>query len=327
MEKLFETEFSKCSGMLIDEFYEASDHDFISMVNGVDTSGSDVVNRAFDVLFRVMGKKIFCEEVYETLTSTKIITKIEFYDRYDSKCKSIISALSFLLSEYIVYDFNRASFAREYHIINANRLLILQLFKGDCHTSFNKGEVQITSDISLQTEQFNIVKNGLAISPSHISLASLTLSFDYNNNTGDDLTKYLFEFVETNWVQVFIDEIRKYGTLSEDDLTMVQQYLVGPTMSPQELILANMQSLFSSKQEIIEIENVFDILKEKLVSERDQDDPQIQYTILSNFEGSLTNLIPMLYTSSFILPSTFSRSSKRVLKLLTYLAPIKTIKR
>ena len=322
----FENQFYSLFDIFIETFYEESDHGFIETINGVDQTGRDVVKRALDILFRAMDRKIFCDETYESILQYKIMDEAEFYNRYDAKCKNIVSAISFLLSEYIVYDFERKDSSRKYNIINANRELVLELFKGDAYKSLNKGELQITNDIVLQEEQFEIVKDGLTVNPSNLSIAAIILYFDCNNRVADDLTKYLIEFIKKNWVNVFTDEIRKNGEFTDDELETLKKYLIGPVIKIQESALANIQALMNSKKDVVEIGTILDILKKKLYSDVSTSDPQIQYNVLSSMEEALHNLIPMIYIVSFGFPSLMSNPAKNALKLLTHLAPIKTIK-
>lgn len=274
-------------------------------VNGKQTWKYDISIRFLDVFYRLMGKKILMHDVFEYLVSNEMIDIRSFMERFDSNCENFISDLSYLIGESNQRNHLKKLISeRIYSFLCKDRALALSLMSGDIlnHMDFEELESKISYDYFIRDFQSDIYRNGLAPSPRMLSLVA---SFLYSDSINDDLTDFMVGFLEKNMIPFALETMNSQSSMEESDLNQVCDFIKGHKD---------------------DIETVVEILKSKLDTEEDPDDPQIHYECLSSYdEDSLDNLITGLYLSSFKFRIPSSPSFMNLLKLLFEIAPIKVI--
>jgi hypothetical protein len=339
----FEGEFHNIFEDFINEYYEEQNSGFIVKVNGVDSTGRDIIIRALDVFTILLDNQVYNYDLYEKIVSYGIMDSKRFVERYDLKCKFFLGSLSYLTAEGLFHG-NRSTggeYNRIYEFIRQNREETLKLLKGEVLKGNVDLEVikkNLAKNIIIRESQVELYEKGLEIKSTSISFATYILKKDFDNRFMDDLTKFLMELVEKNWMNIFLEILKEESELTEKDLNLVKRHLVGRPMPPRELMMKVMKegpealteeekALLNSKADIIELEEIISILKEKLEQELDSDDPQVKYEIFSSFDDeAMGGLIPALYLGSLKVRMPSSESMKRAIKILIELAPIRVMK-
>lgn len=339
----FEGEFHNIFEDFMNDYYEEDNSGFIVNINGVDPTGRDKVIRALDVFTILLDHQIYKYDLYEKIVSYGIMDSKRFMERYDSKCKFFLGGLSKLIAEE---SFGRSrsiggELNRIYEFIRGHREEALTLLKGEVL----KGNIDVEDiknsiwqDPIIRDIQGQLYKNGLQIEPTSITFATYMLNKDFENRVMDHLTKFLMELVEENWMNMFLIILKEESDLSSDDLNLIKRHLIGRPMPPRELMMKVMKegpdslteeekALLNPKTDIVELEEIIPILKEKLEKEILSDDPQIRYKLFDTWGNeAMLLLIPALYLGALKVRMPSSESMKRAIKILLELAPMKVMK-
>lgn len=327
----------------INRYYEDENEGFIVKINGSDASGRDLVIRALDVFYRLMNRKIFSYGLYELVVSYKVMKAKDFIERYDLNTGDIVSAISYLIADLFdtCYGFIGGELDRIYTVINKNREETLKLIEGKIITEkfdFDTIKSNISYDTYKSHRQINLYKNGLKANAQALRMVMYLLAQDYNNRTADDLTKFMMSFIEKNWIGVYLNILKEESKLTDEDIELVNKYLVGRQKPPFELMMKLMKEgpesltdeekeLMNPTSDVIDKSQIVQLLLEKLDKEIDEDDPQIQYEIFESFEEeNMNTLASVLFLGGSIVPSSQKDAMKRAYELLLDLAPVRVIK-
>lgn len=339
----FEGEFHNIFEEFMNDYYEEDNNGFIVNINGEDPTGRDIVIRALDVFTILLDNQVYNYDLYEKIVSYGIMNSKKFMERYDSKCEFFLGGLSNLIAEAL-WERSRSiggELNRIYEFIRVNREEALILLKGEGlndNMDLDLVKKYLTQDIVTGENQVKLYKNGLEIEPISIRFATYMLYKDFENRFMDDLTKFLMNLVEENWMNMLLEILREEGKLTEEDLNLAKKHIIGRSMPPRELIMKVMmkgpdslteeeKALLNSKADKVELEEILPILKEELHQEIDDDDPQVQYEIFNTIDDeSMSVLIPALYLGALKVRMPSSESMKRAIKILIELAPMRVMK-
>jgi len=283
----------------IDQAFE--NNNMIVTINGNDTTGRQAVICALDIFYRLMGKKTFSYDLFALIVSSKIMSASDFIERYDCN-----NPLVRLIKEL---NYNDDVFG-----LQLERLTTLVYKDRDNALSLLKKQ-PITSQVLVLS--MNILYN------------------DYKNRLMDDLSNFLIAVIEDNLINHVLKTIKHNGKFKEDEINKVTKYIQGKPMPPRELMMKMMmgkealtdeeKALLNPKFEPVELDEALNILKSKLNQEIDEDDPQIQYDLFSDYDNNVNSILIALYLGGirFNLPS--SKKFNNLYKLLLELAPIRVI--
>lgn len=301
----FENNFHHIFGGFIDNYYDIDEafenNNMIITINGNDSTGRQAVICALDIFYRLMGKKTFSHDLFALIVGSKIMSTSNFIERYDCN-----NPLVRLIKEL---NYNENIFG-----LQLERFTTLVYKDRDSALSLLKKQ-PITSQILVLS--MNILYN------------------DYKNRLMDDLSNFLIAVIENNLINHILKTIKRNGKFKEDELNKVTKYIQGKPMPPRELMMKMMmgkealtneeKALLNPKFEPVELDEALNILKSKLNQEIDEDDPQIQYDLFSDYDNNVNSILIALYLGGirFNLPS--SKKFNNLYKLLLELAPIRVI--
>ncbi|MCM1988270.1 hypothetical protein [Oceanirhabdus seepicola] len=338
-----EGEFPRIFESFLEQYYDVDqalrNNGMIISINGNDTTGRQAVICALDIFYRLMGRPVFSYDLFELITSSKVMTPSAFRERYHNTDETSMKSLTQLIADFST---SREVFSpqldRIYEIINEDRSKALSLFQGKALDILDEKEVSmcLSKDLLNRPYQIELYKQGLLNKTHNIVMSMYLLYKDYQNRVMDDLSKFLLDFVEKNAITNLMNVIKNYSDLTDEELETVKKYIKGKPMPPRELMMKAMmgkepltdeeKSLLNPKFEPVKLEEAVDLLRIRLEHEINSDDPQIHYEIFSDYEDDSINiLLAALYLGSckFNLPS--SKAYKNAYTLLFELAPIKVI--
>lgn len=252
---------------------------FILKINEVDISRGDIILRAIDVLSKLLGQIPFSSDFYEYILSYDLITPSGFYNRYDSKSTNLILQFKLIIDDFKLSNAKASGgdFQRLYIFINQNRDIINNNF-----------EEIFTLDYYT------------------MSFAFFAINFDQINNIHDTLNLKLINFIENNWLNLFINSIRENSSMSEVELKLLGSYILAPNTLLE-----------------LELSNLFD---NKLYKLRSGEYNTTIYSVLNSFESTLSILLPSMYFAFRRVSISSSQCITKLLKLFVNIAPLKLLK-
>jgi hypothetical protein len=242
----FKEEFHDIFEGFLSVYYEEPQSCHRIIINGEDISGRQIVIRALDVFYRLLGQHVFVSGVFNLIRDYDVMTTEEFVQRYDLNKDATIANLSSLLSDSIAYHryICRNDIDRIHYYIEANREKALALFTGKTAELIEAGEeekVLLRGDITKQREaQISLLEKGLYTDTGLISTVGYLLEREIMKGHGDDLTQVLIDYFENQWLTILLDVLEEGSKLSEADLCQVKKHLVGNPPPPKELFMKAM---------------------------------------------------------------------------------------
>ena len=321
-------------------FYEIPEHDYIEKINGKDTSGRDLVIRAIDVCFCLTGKQSFTNEFMELIVESKVMSRAAFQDRYDSNAIGKISNIVNQIVNICEFDGDLIEIQRFMNTIAENRNIVLELVKGNGKTIIAHHNIECEQ--ALYKEELNgFINKGFRAVPKDLTFIAKILFEDYKNNFADDLTKFLLDFLNENWIKTIVSIFQADGNdnsvnYSHEDLEYIRKFLNGATRPSNELMMKMMLTpsalndqdklLISKGTKETPVDEFTEFLKGKLSFEVKDDDPQMKYPIFHYLtDVNITSAMPFIYLCAFVIPFDKNKRLKEMIKVLANLAPIKTI--